>query len=319
MTMTTQQSIQQGAQRQVAALVVTYFPDACFPARLDKLLEQVSRVVIIDNGSPKDLLLWQEQYCHSDNITCLENSNNLGIATALNQGMDLLTEEGFEWVITFDQDSTVTSGFIALLRDTINADAISHDVALVGANRSDAGENHAMHRWLRSKTGWPFFERVTCDRIGPEGVTLVITSGTLVNMKIFNILGPFRDDFFIDFVDSEYCLRVREAGYRILVNPDARMFHQLGSKKQYRLFGLTMSPTFHSPLRRYYLFRNRIEMIRLYGLIFPHWLIYELMALAHITLGILLYEDQKIAKLQACAFGTWDGLLKRMGPIKRIL
>jgi rhamnosyltransferase len=312
--------MQQKSQMQVAALLVTYFPDACFPARLDKLLEQVTRVVIVDNASPKDFLSWQEQYCHNDNITIIENSINLGVATALNQGMGLLSNEGFEVVVTFDQDSTVTYGFIGLLLDTINAETIPcEDVALVGANRSDAGENHAMHRWLRPKTGWPFFERVTCDQIGPEGVSLVITSGTLINMKIFNILGPFRDDFFIDFVDYEYCLRVREAGYRILVNPDATMFHQLGSKKQYRLFGLTMSPTFHSPLRRYYLSRNRIEMMRLYGLIFPHWLIYELMASAHITLGILLYEDQKIAQLQACVLGTWDGLLKRMGPTKRIL
>ncbi|MDD5578651.1 MAG: glycosyltransferase family 2 protein [Methylobacter sp.] len=318
--MTMQQSIPQRAEKQVAALVVTHFPDAGFPSRLDKLLEQVSHVVIIDNGSPQDLLSWQKQYCDSDNITFLKNSVNLGIATALNQGMDLLTKEGFERVVTFDQDSTVTSGFIALLQATMTANEVPHgDVALVGANRSDAGENQDRHRWLRPKKRWPFFERITCDRIGPDGVTLVITSGTLFNMKIFNILGPFRDDFFIDFVDSEYCLRAKEAGYRILVNPDARLFHQLGSKKQYRLFGLTMSPTFHSPLRRYYLSRNRIEMMRLYGLTFPHWLIYELMALIHITLSILFYEDQKIAKLQACAIGTCDGLLKRMGPAKRIL
>ena len=311
----------QSAQRQVpgkaAALVITHFPDRHFPDRLDRLLEQVARVVIVDNGSDAPTRAWRERYRDRKEITVLNNPTNLGIATALNQGMNLLAREGFEWVVTLDQDSTVANGFIESLLDTIASDPNPGDVALVGAKRSDAGTNCAEHRWLRPKKGLPFFERVACDQIGPDGVTLVISSGTLTSVRAFNHLGPFRDTFFIDFVDFEYCLRARQSDYRILVSCHAQMLHHVGSKEQRSLFSVTLSPTLHSPLRRYYLFRNAVAMIRLYGWTFPHWLIYELMALAEILLGVLIFEDQKLAKLRACVLGTWDGLLRRMGPAGR--
>ena len=301
----------------MGALVVTHFPDVCFTDRLDRLLEQITRVVIVDNGSDAPSRAWRERYRNRKDITVLENPTNLGIATALNQGMNLLAREGFQWVVTLDQDSAVAHDFIESLLDTIAGNPNPGDVALVGANRSDAGTNCAEHRWLRPKKRLPFFERVACDRIGPDGVTLVITSGTLTSVRAFNHLGPYRDKFFIDFVDFEYCLRARKAGYRILVSCHAQMLHHVGSKEQRRLFSATLSPTHHSPLRRYYLFRNAVEMIRLYGWTFPHWLIYEFMALVEILLGVLIFEDQKIAKLRACMIGIWDGLLRRMGPARR--
>lgn len=311
----------QSAQRQVpgkaAALVITHFPDRHFPDRLDRLLEQIARVVIVDNGSDAPTRAWRERYRDRKEITVLNNPTNLGIATALNQGMNLLAGEGFEWVVTLDQDSTVANGFIESLLDTIANDPNPGNVALVGARRSDAGTNCVEHRWLRPKKGLPFFERVACDQIGPDGVTLVISSGTLTSVRVFNQLGPFRDKFFIDFVDFEYCLRARQSDYRILVSCHAHMIHHVGSKEQRRLFGVTLSPTLHSPLRRYYLFRNAVAMFRIYGWAFPHWLIYELVALGEILLGVSIFEDRKLAKLRACMLGVWDGLLRRMGPACR--
>ena len=82
-------------------------------------------------------------------------------------------------------------------------------------------------------------------------MTLVITSGTLTSLKAFANLGPFRADFFIDFVDSEYCLRARKAGYRILVSPHARIRHRVGSKRRVALLGVGVSPMHHGALRKY--------------------------------------------------------------------
>lgn len=302
----------------VAALVISYMPDLYFPERLDKLLKQVSHIVIVDNGSTQDTSLWQKKYRHNDNIIICLNPANVGIATALNQGLHLLSVEGFEWVVTFDQDSTITPGLIRSLLLTVNADSDPGSIALVGANRQDAGTK-TIHKWLRPKAGWPFFERITCNQIEADGVSLVITSGTLTSIKAFNKVGSFRDDFFIDYVDFEYSLRVRKAGYRILVSCQAKLLHQLGSKKQKKLFNLLVSPTYHSELRRYFQFRNHIEMLRLYGWSFPHWTIYNFLALLEIIMGILMFEDRKMSKLRACILGSWDGLRKRMGNCQRKL
>jgi len=303
----------------VAALVVTYFPDRQFSERLDKLLAQTDRAVIVDNGSDAASLAWKRSYEDRPGVTILENGANLGIASALNRGMRLLAGEGYDWVLTLDQDSTIEEGCVAALLQSLAKDSRPAEVALVGANRHDLGAGLSEHRWVRPKRGLPFFERVPCERIGPDGVTLVITSGTLTSVKAFERLGPFKDAFFIDFVDSEYCLRARKSGYRILVSCEARLGHRIGAKRQARLLGITFSPMHHGPLRKYYIFRNAVGVIRSYGWACPHWLVYQMLALLEIIIGVLVFEDRKGAKLKACLVGLWDGLLGRGGPAQRAL
>ena len=301
----------------VAALVVTYFPDAGCPRRLDKLLSQVDRLVIVDNGTDAAGISWIDAYSERPRVTTIRNDDNLGIAAALNQGMNVLADGAYDWVFTSDQDSTVTDGCVAALLAAVSGDPHPDNIALVGSNRQDTGANISAHRWLRPSRRYPFFERVTCDQIERDGVTLVITSGTLTSMTAYRQLGSFREDFFIDLVDTEYCLRARKAGYRILVSCDAMIFHRIGSKRQRRLLGLTISPMHHGPLRKYYIFRNAVDVIRRYGRAFPHWLIYQVLGLAEVAAGILIFENQKSAKLRACMIGAWDGLLGRRGPARR--
>jgi rhamnosyltransferase len=303
--------------RKVAALVVTYFPDMGFPARLERLLAQVDRVVVVDNGSDPTCLAWKDGFARRRGVTIIENGRNLGIADALNRGMSLLAGEGYDWVLTMDQDSEIEEGFVAALLLTLSADSDLNRVAMVGSNRRDEGTDLVPHRWLRPKKGLPFFERVPCNRIRADGVTLVITSGTLTSVKAFQRLGPFEREFFIDLVDFEYCLRARRAGYRILVSEAARMSHRVGAKRQSAIAAVTLSPMHHGPLRKYYIFRNGVHVMRAYGAAFPHWLVYQLLAMSEIIIGVFLFEDRKASKLRACLAGVWDGLLGRKGPAQR--
>lgn len=295
----------------VAALVVSYFPDDELPDRLDALMSQVDRLVIVDNGSDEATLRTLEGYAARNDVTVYANGANLGIAAALNRGLTILADEGFEWVLTMDQDSLLAPGAVVDL-----AGQAADDVALIGANRDDSGTDQR-HRWLRSKRGFPGFERVTCDRIDGRGVTLVITSGTLTSIRAFKAVGPFREDFFIDFVDFEYCLRARRAGYRIAVSCGAVIRHHVGSKAATQAVGVTLAPTHHSALRRYYLFRNGVVTMREFARTQPHWLVYQLLAFVEVLVGIAVAEDDKAAKLKACALGAWAGLRNQLGPAQR--
>lgn len=300
----------------VAALVISYFPDAEFADRLNKLRQQVSRVVVVDNGSERSSLEPLQTFREDPGFTLCHNTQNFGIATALNQGMELLATEGYDWVLTFDQDSSVRSGFVMAIFDTLAADPAPHEVALIGANREDHGISRP-HRWVRPKRVPPFFERVPCDQLCTEGTTIVITSGTLTRVAVFQAIGQFRDDFFIDLVDMEYCLRARKAGFRTIVSCKARLGHQVGEKRNISFLGFTIAPTNHSPLRRYYLFRNSVLTVQAYGTVFPHWLIYHALALTEVFAGIILAEGQKWKKLRACVAGLWDGFRGRSGPCRQ--
>src|SRR5258708_4061614 len=71
----------------LCAVVVTYFPDEKLLDRLQKIQQQVDRVVVVDNGSSgesAESLRTAEQKLH---LEVIRNAENLGIATALNQGV----------------------------------------------------------------------------------------------------------------------------------------------------------------------------------------------------------------------------------------
>jgi rhamnosyltransferase len=55
-----------------------------------------------------------------------------------------------------------------------------------------------------------------------------MTSGNLVKTSIFAEVGFFAEDFFIDYVDHEFCLRCNQRGYVILQSCRSVLAHSLG-------------------------------------------------------------------------------------------
>ena len=97
-----------------------------------------------------------------------------------------------------------------------------------------------------------------------------MTSGNLLNLDIFNKIGPFREDFFIDYVDNEYCLKLNTYGYRIIQIKDAFLHHNLGYQNKHSYFGLKNTTTInYDPIRRYYSTKNRLKTRKLYYRYYP--------------------------------------------------
>jgi rhamnosyltransferase len=137
----------------------------------------------------------------------------------------------------------------------------------------------------------------------------------MMNLEAWFQNGGFWEDLFIDLVDFEYCLRAKRCGLRILVSPAAKLEHRLGSRRRVSLFGIRVTALFHSPQRVYYIWRNRIAVLKRHALAVPHWLLYELVSTPVWALRILALEPRRWSKAMAMVWGTIDGLLGRLGPI----
>jgi rhamnosyltransferase len=294
-----------GSRERVAAVVVAYFPDAGLAGRFAGLAPQVDRLFLIDNGGPSEpqaLPGW----------TVVRNPANLGVGAALNQGMQLALAAECGWLLTLDQDTSPAADLVARLLQVVREHQDRVHLAIVASTVEDP-EVGVHARFLRRRFG-PVFERAECHGDRLDDVTLAISAGSLHRLDVLARLGGFREDFFIDYVDSEYCLRAKAAGYRIAVACRARLGHKLGSRRRAALAGLVFFPTNHPPQRWYYIARNRVPMIRLYARRFAFWLTYDLVAGAYALIRMLLFETNRRRKLQALALGTLDGLRGRMGP-----
>ncbi len=294
-------------------LIITFNPPIDFFTSLDTFYTQLDQIILVDNGSTPDArqLLKQEAQRRKSSLTIIFNDTNLGVATALNQGFRWALEQDFQQVVAFDQDSQPAPGMIATMLEVFSAHAEDGRLAMVAPLVIDPIVN-IQARYLRPKNKF-LFERASCNGTVLTNVTYVITSGSLYDLAAYQEIGPFRDDFFIDYVDTEYCLRARQFGYRIVIACNAHLSHRQGEREKRALGRYDHYPTFHPPLRWYFISRNRIPMIRQYAMRFPHWFVYELVASLYTLWRMLLFETPKKAKLQAFLLGTLDGLRGRLG------
>lgn len=288
----------------ICAVIVTFHPDEGFPDRLERILAQFPLVIIVDNGSPSvavdDMLHNQAML---PQVLLATNQTNLGIATALNQGAELAIQQGFEWIVTFDQDTLVFPDLLATLLEVHEKSGGGN--VMIGSNYWDA---HRKRDFIQCKnnTQTYFLDRKT-----------LITSGTLLSLSLFKAIGLFREDYFIDSVDHEFCLRARENGYRILISCRPVMSHRIGTHIKSTGWLRQCIPFNHSPARKYFIARNIIATIKSYFLREPVWSVRQGARLLSDFASILLFESDKLKKTTAFMVGIAHGITGKMGPIEK--
>jgi len=285
----------------VCAVVVTFHPEPSLLENVRRLVAQVERVVVVDNGSPRDSVAVLDQVRTLPNVCLLRNERNLGIAAALNRGIKHATESGFQWVATFDQDSTAESNFLEQLFEVYGRIPEREKVAILSpTHRMAAAKGHGTDVALVRS----YVERVT-----------VISSGSLIRSSVFSEVGFYDECLFIDYVDFDLCLRAKRRGWKIIQASGVSLVHQLGKVESHRLLGISLTIKSHRPWRRYYIMRNRFLMYRRHGLRFPRWALVDFGWLFIDLAKILLFEDRKTDKIRNVAKGIRHGILGRTGVL----
>ncbi len=145
------------------------------------------------------------------------------------------------------------------------------------------------------------------------GPVTSMTSGALMPTWIFDKIGLFSAEYFIDQVDTEYCLRIRAAGYLVADSRSAILLHATGSPKKLRFPFFSFEPTNQNAQRRYYLSRNRVAVYKKYFRIFPGVISHAMYYASRETIKCLVAERDRPRKLRSFLLGTWDGLTGKMG------
>lgn len=301
-------------QRSVCAVVVTYRCGRGVLPTLEALLPQVSRIIVVDNGGDAvTRTTIEEAASRSATVEVIFNPVNLGIAGGLNVGVGRALELDCEWILTMDHDSVPSPDMVARLLDAWKMHPDRDRIAIVAPRHFDArtgreGLYPVYGKGLRARH--PAF--------GPDTALLqpteVISSGSLIRSRAFSDVGFFDEHLFIDSVDVDFCLRLARAGYGILVPREATMKHELGKGTEESFAGIDMTVSHHPQVRRYYIVRNRLHLGIRYARIFPSYLTAAVARTLLETLGVLLFERNRWAKLGATVRGTVDGLAGRLGP-----
>ena len=280
------------------AVIVTFHPDGDFAGRAAQIARQAGAGVVVDNGSGEACVRELRRICDSLGLRLIENSGNRGIAAALNQGVHWAGEQGFEWVLTLDQDSLVAGDLVAKLSAVYEDFPEKGKLAIIGANYKDANSGKLFLCANGEGSSW-------------QEVKTVITSGSLISLAACTTIGPFREEFFMDCVDLEYCLRARARGFKVVLARESLMQHTIGAPTLHKLPWKTTGTSNHSPSRRYYMTRNHLVLVREYLRKEPLWTFSTLYSRLKSTMLMCLFEKNRMCKLKYTAAGAFDGVLSK--------
>jgi rhamnosyltransferase len=296
---------------EIYAVVITYLPKKEVLENIQILIMQGVRVVVVDNASQGDSEIEIRALETFDSVKILRNATNLGIATALNQGILHAKNSGASWIFTFDQDSQITPRYIDSMLELYQySEGLYGTVGLLCPHYVNQTSGRSMvpkdDRWGTAKNRFPsdqFVERFT-----------LMTSGMLFKTELFDRIGPFRDYYFIDHVDTEYSLRARKHGYFVLQSTQIVLLHNLGEESVHSFFGKKPVITNHNFRRRYTITRNIIFVWKDYFRHEPKWVFSCLKNRFIELIKILLYENNRISKFRAIALGIVDAIRGKGGP-----
>ena len=277
----------------VIAVVPTFHPDDGVVGRLRDLARQVDRVIVVDDGSGRsaDAALADAA---ASGIEVHRLERNSGIAAALYTGVRVALDDGADYVGN-------------ALRIVARANAVTR-LGIVAVDAVNGAP--ALPTW-----------------VSPEGFGLVpeaIQTGFVISRECLEHGGLFDERLVIDCVDTEYCLRVRDRGFRIAVAKGTDIRHSIGRRAELRPFGIPLrhresgriaTYQYHSPFRRYYIARNNIDLILRNVARRPRWVGAVLRREMGGMIVSMVSGPQRIAQVLAITTGTVHGLVRRRGMI----
>jgi len=270
---------------------------------IDAVAPDVGRIYLFVNGRLDDALR-EELRTLAPQVELIESPVNFGVATALNLLTLAAALAGFQAICLFDQDSRPAPGMVAALAATRERLVLAGAFpAIVGPLMvTPAGESYKAPR---------VFRRAGEDgTAGATPVDFLATSGSLLDIAVFRQVGGFRDDYFIDAVDLEWCFRAWAAGFSIWLDPRQTMPHTVG-EGQIRAGAVRMPRQKLFRMATYV--RNNVYGLRLRHL--PRG--FRARQVVYLPAQCLLYwRDQRydLAVARRLLRAASDGLRGRLGP-----
>lgn len=246
----------------VITVIITFNPviSKFIDVLLAHLQTRVSSIIIIDNASINYLEIEKAVYDLGTSVLDLVHMPvNVGIGSAQNIGINRALKSDCSHVIIFDQDSIPSSNLLFnLLEDEYKLITAGIKVGAIGPIFFDSRTGSF---YPLSKISGLILKRIFPQPgSDPFEVSFIAASGSLIRNEVFKLVGSLNEDFFIDCVDFEWCLRARSKGFRIFASQKTIMSHMVGDSRKNSI-GREIS--IHSPLRRYYIARNSILLTRL--------------------------------------------------------
>ncbi|MEL6866052.1 MAG: riboflavin biosynthesis protein RibF, partial [Bacteroidota bacterium] len=258
------------------------------------------QIHLADNGSSDDSIEWLT--ANYPDIQIHDLKENHGFAQGYNLALEALESDYF---VLLNSDVEVSPNWIEPIIDLMEKEAnigACQPKVLAYHHRDHFEHAGAAGGWI-DHLGYPFcrgrmFDTVEKDQGQYDQVSEIFwASGAafFVRPQLFKALGGFDGDYFAHMEEIDLCWRIKKAGYRVVVQPESRVYHVGGGTLAYG-----------SPRKVYLNIRNSLftllkneESSKLYWLI-PLRLVLDGLA------GLLFFMEGKFKHIWAIVRAHWS-------------
>lgn len=279
----------------LAGVVTLYYPNKDIVPHILSYLPELDILYVLDNSEKinEDIAQQIRALPHVHYVSFGENT---GISYALNYALNKANDKGYKYLLTMDQDSYFLPKMMSQYKEFVTYNAKENyfnKVAMFCVHYTRLSEK----KYFNDK---------------PQFIKVGITSGSIIPIQLAIENGGFDENLFIDEVDSEYCYRMENQGFKVLELPNIILNHSLGNPTKHHLLNYNFITFNHNALRKYYITRNKIYVMKKYPMVRKSYI--EM--LIKMTLKVILVEENKISKLKYIIKGCKDGFLNHMGKNK---
>ncbi|WP_034785310.1 glycosyltransferase [Eubacterium xylanophilum] len=274
-------------KKQIGCVIVLFNPDKKVVERIEQYPMNVSPIILIDNSTLNNASLFSNII--RDDVFYIALNNNTGIAHALNLGINKIKDKA-SYIITMDQDSELTNIVVDTYYEAISK---MDNVKVLAPNFETERKKH------KKKTGY-------------DKVKLSMQSGMLFQSTVFDKVGMFNEELFLDVVDYEYCLRLRNCGIDILRCNEAILNHHPAETRERKFIYFSLKYGVASPIRYYYQARNLMWTAKKY----KSFKMYQILIIK--LFKILLLFDNKKKYLDYYFIGIKDANSNSLGKRDKV-
>ncbi|MCU5433795.1 glycosyltransferase family 2 protein [Bacillus mobilis] len=282
---------------------------------LGKMHYKNYHVFLADNdskdGSFESLKKEYQENKYSSNITFIQTGSNLGFAGGNNVAIKKAYENGFDYFWLLNNDTVVEENALIALIENIDK---SPEIGIVGSKIYYYGTNKiwfaggkvststgvAGHIGLRAVDNGQF------DKV--ESVDYITGCSLLFRREILETVGYMNEDYFLLFEETEWNIRIKQKGYKILYIPDSIIYHKVSISSG--------GENNIAPYAAYYEIRNGYVMVdrtqpSYYKIPAFCAMLFKAMK-KHVK--ILLHgQDKKFVRSKYILLGVIHGIQKKMG------
>ena len=304
----------------ILAHIHTYNAEDAIDRSLTTLLSQTARpqaALLVDNGSTDKTL----DRLFPPDVTVIRNSKNIGATGAVKTGLEYALVNNYEWLWVLDADSLPRRDALEQLIRLYESfdDNVRKSIGILSCSHLLVPSKKVFYGRRLTRMG--SFPPQMNPGLGYHECDVALWSGSLINLEAVRHAGLPRggkegiwEDLAMDFGDTEFYTRIRQAGYKVIVHRGSLIEQRVGKAKLIRVFGMELLTTNHSPLRRYLFFRG---LVYFWIHVYPSKnlagsLLYIAYTFSIKACGILVGETSRAAKIKACFHGVRDGLCKNL-------